>query len=130
MDDRSRNNRNVPKGTGTFKLNIDENKLATGPVPVPERKREASASYAEPPMNKKIYYTEKERRAEEKAHKKRNKLKARKNRRVFSLVWLAMVLLVSFTLASYLIGGSNDFFAVGRNQGKAEVVIPANVTAE
>ena len=130
MDDRSRNNRNVPKGTGTFKLNIDENKLATGPVPVPERKREASASYAEPPMNKKIYYTEKERRAEEKAHKKRNKLKARKNRRVFSLVWLAMVLLVSFTLASYLIGGSNDFFAVGRNQGKAEVGIPANVTAE
>ena len=70
MDDHSRNNRNVPKGTGTFKLNIDENKLATGPIPVPERKREASASYAEPPMNKKIYYTEKERRAEEKAHKK------------------------------------------------------------
>lgn len=80
-------------------------------------------------MNK-AYLTEKERRAERKAHKKRDKLKARKNRRVFALVWVCMVLLVSFTLASYLIKGSNDFFAVGRSQGTTSVTIPENVTLD
>lgn len=110
-----------------FKLNLDEQALATGMVELPaERRRESAVPYAEPPSNKKVYYSEKERKQEEKEHKKRNKLKARKNRRVFSLVWLAMVLLVSFTLASYLITGSNDFFAVERAESTAtaEVVIP------
>ena len=41
-----------------------------------------------------------------------------------------MVLLVSFTLASYLIKGSNDFFAVGRSQGTTSVTIPENVTLD
>ena len=49
---------------------------------------------------------------------------------MFSLVWLCMVLLVSFTLASYLITGSNDFFAVGRTEGTTEVTIPENVTID
>lgn len=131
MDERNRNRENH-SGTQPFKLNIDEKNLATGPVPTPSRGKNSGTSYGEAPMNrnKKMYYTEKERKEEEKAHKKRNKLKARKNKRIFSLVWLAMVLLVSFTLASYLITGSNDFFAVGRIQGSAEVEIPENVTEE
>lgn len=115
------------RGTGNFKLNIDERELATGSIDLPERR-------SQPPRpeysTNKAYLTEKERQAEKKAHKKRDKLKARKNRRIFSLVWLCMVLLVSFTLASYLIRGSNDFFAVGRSEGTTEVTIPENVTIE
>ena len=45
------------------------------------------------------------------------------NRRVFALVWVCMVLLVSFTLASYLIQGSNDFFAANRPEGTTEAQI-------
>lgn len=115
------------RGTGNFKLNIDERDLATGSMDLPERR-------SQPPRPEysanKAYLTEKERRAEKKAHKKRDKLKARKNRRVFSLVWLCMVLLVSFTLASYLIKGSNDFFAANRAEGTTEVTIPENVTTK
>ncbi len=115
------------RGTGNFKLNIDERDLATGSIDVQERR-------GQPPRPEysanKAFLTDKERRQEEKAHKKRDRLKARKNRRVFSLVWLCMVLLVSFTLASYLITGSNDFFAVGRSEGTTEVTIPENVTID
>lgn len=136
MDDR---NREISKTSGPsqpakrtegFKLNIDEKQL-TGMTPVPQRRKEVRPPYGEqPPMQKKIFYTEKERREEEKAHKKRNKVKSHKNKRVFSIVWLIMVLLVSFTLASYLISGTNDFFAVGRTQAEVEVEIPENVTPE
>lgn len=115
------------RGTGNFKLNIDERDRATGSIDVQERR-------GQPPRPEysanKAFLTDKERRQEEKAHKKRDRLKARKNRRVFSLVWLCMVLLVSFTLASYLITGSNDFFAVGRSEGTTEVTIPENVTID
>lgn len=115
------------RGTGNFKLNIDERDLATGTVDLPERR-------SQPPRPEysanKAYLTEKERRAEKKAHKKRDKLKARKNRRVFALVWVCMVLLVSFTLASYLIQGSNDFFAASRTEGTTEVTIPENLTSK
>ena len=109
------------RGTGNFKLNIDERELATGSIDLPERR-------SQPPRpeysTNKAYLTEKERQAEKKAHKKRDKLKARKNKRVFSLVWICMVVLVSLTLASYLVQGSNDFLAVGRAEGTTTVNIP------
>ena len=41
-----------------------------------------------------------------------------------------MVILVSLTLASYLIGGSNDFLGVDRTDSEVEVTIPENVTQE
>lgn len=113
--------------TGNFKLNIDQRDLATGNIDMPDRRNQPPRP--EYSVNK-AYMTEKERRAEKKAHKKRNRLKSRKNRWIFTLVWLCMVLLVSFTLASYLIRGSNDFFAVGRAEGTTSVTIPENVTME
>ncbi len=131
MNERPDDNRRVtpnPRGTGSFKLNLDERERATGSITPPRQDRERG-SHGDSSYNK-AYATEEERKAEKKAHKKRNRLKARKNKRIFSLVWLCMVLLLSFTLASYLIGGSNDFFAVGRVEGTAEVAVPENVTAE
>ena len=118
---------NPNRATGNFKLNIDERDLATGNIDLPARR-------SQPPRPEysvnTASLTEKARRAARKAHKTRDKLKARKNRRVFALVWVCMVLLVSFTLASYLIKGSNEFFAVGRSQGTTSVTIPENVTLD
>lgn len=74
--------------------------------------------------------SEQVRRKEARAHKKRNKVKARKNRRIFTLTWLAMVLLVSLMIASYLIGGSNDFLAVDRMESTVTVTVPKDVTAD
>ncbi len=81
------------RGTGNFKLNIDERDLATGSIDVQERR-------GQPPRPEysvnKAYLTEKERRAERKAHKKRDKLKARKNRRVFLSICVFLVILLLF----------------------------------
>lgn len=120
---------------GGFKVHIDERDLMTGSFTPPQQQdqRGHQTAYHEPsayaPTAGQPYLSEKDRKAEKKAHKKRNRIKARKNKRVFSLVWLCMVLLVGFTLASYLISGANDLFAVGRNEGTTEVAIPEEVDA-
>ena len=117
--------------SGGFKVNIDQRDLMASSAEA-KRRRGENQNLAEQPASspKRSSLTEKERKAEKKAHKKRNRVKARKNKRVFSFVWLCMVLLVSFTLASYLTGGSNDFFAVGRPVGTVDIVIPEGVLTE
>ncbi len=122
----NQNGRGPGNHSGTFKLNIDERDLAAGSFEPAQSQR---SGYGNPVPGGTYYSSEKDRKAEKKAHKKRDKLKARKNKRVFALVWLCMVLLVSFTLASYLIGGANDFFAVGRRNGTTEVELPAGISA-
>ncbi len=122
----SQNGRGSGNHSGVFKLNIDERDLAAGSFGSTQSQR---PGYGNSGPGGAYYSSEKDRKAEMKAHKKRNKLKARKNKRVFALVWLCMVLLVSFTLASYLIGGANDFFAVGRRSGTTEVELPAEIDA-
>ena len=109
---------------GGFKVHIDDRDLMTGSF-TPQREQ---PTYRQPYQTQPL--TEKDRKAEKKAHKKRNRLKARKNKRVFALVWLCMVLLVAFTLASYLVTGANDLFAVGRNEGMTEVTIPKKLDAD
>lgn len=131
MNERPEQNRSLggeppqaePRATGSFKVKIDERDLMTGPVEGP-RRRQQPEMYGEPPASSRAYLTEEERKQERKAHRKRNRIKARKNKRIFKFMWLCMVLLTSFTIASYLIGGSNDFFAVGRNEGTTLVTIP------
>ncbi len=116
-------------GTGSFKLTIDERELATGSFDLPQHDRAKPSSYRNPARDS-YYSSSQDSKEERKAHKKRNKLKSRKNKRVFSLVWLCMVLLLAFTLASYLIGGANDFFAVGRSEGTTEIKIPDTLDAD
>jgi len=134
MNENPNQNRRTPAepgASGNFKLDIDERDLATGSFDQPQTGRGRGGSYVGQPYSNTAYYaSDKERKAEQKAHKKRDKLKARKNKRVFSLVWLCMVLLVSFALASYLIGGANDFFAVGRTAGSTEIELPATIDAD
>ncbi len=115
--------------SGNFQVNIDKRDLMTGPVEQPRARRQPD-QYEEPYLSKKAQLTDKELRAEKRAHRKRNRVKARKNKRIFKIVWLCMVLLVSFTIASYLIGGSNDFLGAGRPEGKADVTIPEGKLTE
>lgn len=136
MSELSNNNKRIPgdidrtppakTSTDSFQLNLREEDLATGVLnPLQQRNHNA---FGREDMGRKAYYTERERKKSEKEHRKRNRIKAGKNKRVFAAVWIAMVLLVSFTLGSYLITGSNDFFAIGREEGSVSINVPDNVT--
>lgn len=118
------------RNTDDFKLELTEEDIMTGTVEMQRRKNDTGRYHTGPTSTKQVYHTEKELRKEKKEHKKRNRIKAGKNKRVFSLVWLAMVLLVSFTLASYLIAGADDLLANKRNQGIVQVQIPENLTTD
>lgn len=107
--------------SGNFKLNLRERDLGGDPQRSTQADRYAS---------RQMQYTEKERRRQEREHRKRNRIKAGKNKRLFTLVWLVMVLLVSFTMASFLIAGSNDFFGINRVDSITDVVIPENVDSK
>lgn len=75
--------------------------------------------------------TEEERMAtDKKEHKRRDKIKRRKNRHIFSVMWVLMVVLLSLTISKYLISGSNDFFGVNRVHETVTVDIPENVTID
>lgn len=113
---------------GGFQVNIDERNLAAERYESQERRREQT-SRSEPARTG-YYSAVGDSKEERRAHRKRNRVKARKNKRIFAIVWLCMVLLVAFTIASYLIGGAQDFFAVGRNEGTTEIVLPDTVDSE
>lgn len=112
-----------------FQLNLKEEDFNTNSSNIPQRRRDMTTS--EHYASKQLYYNEKERKKQDKEHKKRNRIKAGKNKRVFSLVWIAMVLLISFTMSSFLITGSNDFLAVERKEvvrDAVEINMPENLT--
>lgn len=116
-----------------FKLNITEEQLMSAPSEDLDSYADASRRDAPTPEMDAGARTVRDQRSQQKEaseHRKRNRLKARKNKRIFTFTWLAMILLVSLMIASYLIGGSNDFFAVGRIQSTVEVTIPENATLE
>lgn len=115
--------------TENFKLDITEEQLALSSTAEMGPRQKVNTQM------KKAYgrqfYTEKEKKQEEKAHKKRNKIKAGKNKRVFKIMWLVMVVLVSLTLASYLIDGANDFLAANRTQENSVTIdLPENITLQ
>lgn len=64
------------------------------------------------------------------AHKLRDKEKRRKNRRVFRLVWLVMVVLVSLLMGQYMVEGVNDMLGAGKSATAATVDIPQGATSD
>ncbi|WP_099204263.1 endolytic transglycosylase MltG [Scatolibacter rhodanostii] len=122
---------NAPKRptTENFKLNLTDEQMATGPM------RAIHSSDNGPMPIQQSYgrqhYSEAEKKQEKKAHKKRNKIKAGKNKRVFSFVWLIMVILLSLSLGGYLSDGAYDFLAKNRQQENfVDIEIPENVTVD
>lgn len=76
------------------------------------------------------YDNDKKEKSARREHKKRDKIKSHKNRRIFRIVWVFMVALLALTLGGYLVGGANDFLAANRNEGTTTVEVPDNVTSE
>ena len=77
--DQNRRTSGEPRATGSFKVNIDQRDLMTGSVEPPDRRSRRQEPYGEPPASARAYLTEEERKQEKKAHRKRNRIKARKN---------------------------------------------------
>lgn len=123
---------NVPARTtkDNFRLDLREDQMATGSFRTEEDTQARRTSSMAQPYGRQ-YYSEEEKRREAKAHKKRNKIKAGKNKRIFKWVWLAMVIMVSLVLAAYLMRGANDFLAANRTeQTIIQLSIPENVTTD
>ena len=118
-----------------FKVNISEEKLNASIEELEDIQNHAhmEAAYGPKTENRsgaRSAADERVRRREAREHRKRNRVKARKNKRIFSLTWIAMVVLASLTVSSYLIGGSNDFLGIDRIDSEVDIVIPENVTQE
>lgn len=68
---------------------------------------------------------------EKKEYKRRNRIKAKRNRRVFFSVWLVMVVLIAVTLGEYLAAGAGDVFAMDRTKNlTADITIPEKATLD
>lgn len=66
----------------------------------------------------------------EKAHKRRNKEKGRRNKAFFRFIWFVMVLFLSVLFAQLVISGVNDMLAVGKENVSVTVEIPKNASTK
>lgn len=126
-------NPNNGKRTGEFKVHIDESQLAGANYEAQRNRTAAQRIHQSEPVHPGgtgYYSADEDSKEDMKAHKKRNRLKARKNKRVFVVVWVCMVVLLALTIATYLIGGVNDFFAVGRSEGTTTVELGEKTEAK
>ncbi len=87
-----------------------------------------SAEAAESALNKK------ELRAAKRSDKKRRRRKAKKNRVIFRVIWLTMILFVSIMIGEYIMVGVNDMLAVGREasdeNNKVSITIPKDASLD
>lgn len=61
--------------------------------------------------------------------RKRQRKKSKKNRAIFRIVWLTMIIFVSIMLGQYIMIGVNDLLAVGREENKSvSITIPKNAS--
>ena len=89
------------------------------------------SSYSDDAPDPEIKLNKKELRAAKRHDKKRRRLKAKKNRVIFRVVWLAMVVFASIMVAQYIMVGINDMLAVGREEERTvEITIPENATLD
>ena len=66
----------------------------------------------------------------ERAHRVRSREKGRKNRRLFRVVWVSMVVILGLAVGQYLVSGFGDMLAVNRNKVSVTVEIPKNASTE
>ncbi|HCA56237.1 MAG TPA: hypothetical protein DEO95_12330, partial [Ruminococcaceae bacterium] len=124
-----------------FKLNISqaveqestESSVNTEPTVSSASTTESTAgndvlnSYSAHPTNENVSANKKVLKKAKKIDRKRRRKKAKKNRVIFRLVWVAMVLFFSVMVGEYIMVGVNDMLGVGREEGAAvTVTIPQN----
>lgn len=92
---------------------------------------ESIQSYSANVITKKMTSEEKkELKKAKEADKKRLKIKSRKNRNFFRVVWVIMVALISVLIGGYMIVGINDMLAVGRTDEEVTIDIPNDASFE
>lgn len=125
----------------TFKLQIGDDDLidssgeelySTGTLPPPPKEeRPVLNSYSSPKAKQNMTKAQKHaQKQDEKAHRRRNREKRFRNRILFKVVWLAMVVLVGLSLGQYLVGGINDMLAAKRSDVTVTVEIPKESTTD
>lgn len=90
-------------------------------------------SYSDNDTKKRIERdSKKQLKQQKKEEKKIEKGKAKRNRRIFKLVWITMIVLVAVILSQYLLVGINDLMAISRedNPTKVMIHIPADPTMD
>ena len=95
-----------------------------------KRNREIN-SYSDNDTKKRIERDSKKALKQQRKEEKHiEKSKAKRNRRIFKLVWISMVIIISVVLSQFLLIGVNDLLGVSReeNPTKVTVSIPANPT--
>ena len=90
-------------------------------------------SYSDSDTKRKIERdSHKELKRQKKEEKKIEKQKAKRNRRIFRIVWISMVVILAVAVSQYILVGVNDLLAVKReeNPQKVTISIPADPTIE
>ena len=88
-------------------------------------------SYSDSDTKRKIERdSHKELKRQKKEEKKIEKQKAKRNRRIFNIVWISMVVILAVAISQFLLVGVNDLLAVKREQNpqKVTISIPADPT--
>lgn len=96
------------------------------------RNREIN-SYSDNDTKKRIERDSKKALKQQKKEEKQiEKSKAKRNRRIFKLVWITMILIIAVVLSQFLLVGVNDLMAINRedNPTKVTIHIPANPTMD
>lgn len=72
-----------------------------------------------------------EMRAAKRIDKQRRKIKARRNRMIFRMIWMMMILFTSIMLGEFLMVGVNDMLSVGREEeNTVSITIPKNASLD
>lgn len=90
-------------------------------------------SYSDNDTKKRIERDSKKQLKQQKKEEKQiEKGKAKRNRRIFKLVWITMVVLIAIVLSQFLLVGINDLMAISRekNPTKVTIHIPADPTMD
>ena len=85
------------------------------------------SSYSSVPGSDNANLDKKSLKKAKKIDRKRRKQKAKKNRRIFRVVWIAMTVFVSVMIGEFIMVGVNDMLGVGREAEKSvTITIPQN----
>lgn len=90
-------------------------------------------SYSDNDTKKRIERDSKKALKQQKKEEKQiEKSKAKRNRRIFKLVWITMVIIVAVVLSQFLLVGVNDLLGISREDNPTKVTIhmPANPTMD
>lgn len=108
---------------------VRDDAAAEDAAPRRRRRTREINSYSDSDTRKKIERDSKKALKQQKKEEKQvEKSKAKRNRRIFKLVWITMIALVGIVLSQFLLVGINDLMAISREDNPTKVMIhvPAN----